>query len=1259
MKPKPSKRLTLGYITDILESRYQQRVIPGIKAGAEAEDANLIILPGKTHNWAGFDHQNTVIYEFIHRYNLDGIVVASGALAATMDQAEVETFVRNLPVPVVSISIGFSGIPSILVTNKTGMKEAVNHLIHEHNYQRIAFVRGPETNPEAEERFQAYLECLSDHGIPADFSYISGGDFTKPAGILAMKRFLEERQLKPDAVVTANDDMATGVVKYCHQNGIRIPEDIALVGFDDIEESHYTIPPLSSVRQPLFEQARTAVETLIGSIRGHKTDERAVLPTHFVARSSCGCLPETVLKMSAREFTPPVELSTAPRQNRTGFLVRDVQALLPDPVQQQEAGEWIQSHLGPLLDSELKEFDLQKSLEAFHRYLIQDLRSNRSVDIWQNALTLMANYFLACVQDPAALDHVTLLFSGARLLIGGIQELSQGAQRYELWSNMEWFHYLIQKLINRVSIDSLLKIIIEELPSLVPGFYLFLYEREWEHVRGHDWTIPDSARFMVGYDAKGPILPDETNQYIHREDFIPFFMFPRDRRYTMILKPLYFRDKQFGFIYSEMGDQESIVYEIVRLQISTVLHASLLVSSEQIAELELLESNIKLTETNRRLEDLDRAKTAFFSNVSHELRTPLTLILGPVESILSGDRGPSVDSRDEMIRSIYHNAQRLLKLINNLLDFSRIEAGKMKLNIRRHDMNQLIRFYHSIIRSAAESRGLKIEFDARTVDLVACIDRDLFEKAFFNLISNALKFTPQGGLVRIVLERGDDPRVFSLSIQDTGAGIPKEKLDRLFERYGSNDPGSNRKYEGTGIGLSFAKEIVELHQGRLAVQSEPGRGSTFTMMIPLECETPLQNEVIRTLPEIKDYLLSDLVLSGNKQERPDGADGRSTGEEGPEESRRKKILMVDDNPDMCRFVRNLLGAEYQVILADNGRAAFQKAREHRPDLIMTDIIMPEADGHELARMVKSDHDLRNTPVIFLTAKTELDMKIEALEYGADDYIAKPFNARELTARVRNILKGRELEQELIAKQKQIDADFLQASLVQKSILTPSSVFKSIPELEMDVQFLPLNGTISGDYYNISRIRNGIASILLTDTTGHGVQAALSTMQIDLLNKESQDMKYPDERLEYINKKLTDRQPSRNLFTGFLVNILPDRIYFSSASHPEQYLLRGRRTIIPLTTHGKIIGMDSATGFEMREEKIQGGDILFLFTDGAFEEFNPSGRTFGTESIEKYLRHEIEDESPEIINRNFLKKLESYRAGTPRNDDITLICVRFR
>jgi response regulator RpfG family c-di-GMP phosphodiesterase/signal transduction histidine kinase len=420
---------------------------------------------------------------------------------------------------------------------------------------------------------------------------------------------------------------------------------------------------------------------------------------------------------------------------------------------------------------------------------------------------------------------------------------------------------------------------------------------------------------------------------------------------------------------------------------------------------------IEIEARAEKLKELDKIKTNFFTNISHELRTPLTLILGPLESIISGEYGKQFKNDDEKFKSMFSNSTRLLKLINNLLDFSKIEAGKMSVNLKKTDMAELLKYFTATIKSGAESRKLQIVFNDNTDGVIAYIDRDLIEKAVYNLISNALKFTPEGGNVILQLDSTDEN--FSISVKDTGIGIPEDKLEAIFERFSQVDGSSYRKYEGTGIGLAFAKEIAELHNGKISVKSKLGSGSTFTITLPFgKSDGREMDDELEDIQEVKSYLLSDMQI---KAEDADKAEISQANDKD-----KMNILFVDDTLDMRKFVYSLLENEYNITTAVNGKDGLEKALKIKPDIILSDVMMPEMDGYELTKLIKADETLKGIPVILLTAKADVAMKIEGLEVGADDYLSKPFNSKELKARIKSQLKMKSLRDVLSDKKKLLE-----------------------------------------------------------------------------------------------------------------------------------------------------------------------------------------------------------------------------------------------
>jgi signal transduction histidine kinase/DNA-binding response OmpR family regulator len=426
-------------------------------------------------------------------------------------------------------------------------------------------------------------------------------------------------------------------------------------------------------------------------------------------------------------------------------------------------------------------------------------------------------------------------------------------------------------------------------------------------------------------------------------------------------------------------------------------------------------ANVHAYEEERRrahaLAELDRAKTTFFSNVSHEFRTPLTLLLGPLdEARRAGDEVPRA-IRDQLDVA-HRNSQRLLKLVNTLLDFSRIEAGRVRARFEPVDLAALTADLASTFRSAIEKAGLDFVVDCSPLPAPVYVDREMWEKVVLNLISNAFKFTLAGRVVVAVTEV--DGRVL-VSVADTGAGIAEHELPRVFERFHRVEGAPGRSHEGSGIGLALVQELVKLHGGELTVTSELGQGSAFTVSMPFGAAHLPFDQVAETTtagaPQAESSYVQEALrwLPGEPaagQASANGADASAL-VEGEPDADVGRVLLVDDNADMRDYAQRLLSERWYVDTAGNGREALAAARARRPDVIVSDVMMPELDGFGLLRELRADAELRAIPVIMLSARAGEEARIEGLTASADDYLVKPFSARDLMARVEaQFVKGR-------------------------------------------------------------------------------------------------------------------------------------------------------------------------------------------------------------------------------------------------------------
>ncbi|WOB06031.1 ATP-binding protein [Piscinibacter gummiphilus] len=397
------------------------------------------------------------------------------------------------------------------------------------------------------------------------------------------------------------------------------------------------------------------------------------------------------------------------------------------------------------------------------------------------------------------------------------------------------------------------------------------------------------------------------------------------------------------------------------------------------------------------LAQLDRAKTEFFSNVSHEFRTPLTLMLGPLEEAIARAPQPVRES----LQIVQRNSERLHKLVNTLLDFARIEAGRFNARYQQTDVADLTADLASSFRAACERAGLALRVEMPNEPAWAWVDRDMWEKVVLNLLSNALKYTLAGEIAVSVDTPGDRLR---LRVADTGVGIPQASLSRVFERFHRLQDGRGRSHEGTGIGLALVQQLVKLHGGSIEVASELDRGSTFTVELPIGYEHLPHDQVVRSPEAATQPSHSHAYIQEALGWLPD-APATQAFAPSPAGVKRARVLVADDNADLRHYVQRLLEPEHEVITAHDGAEALALARETPPDLVVSDVMMPRLDGFGLLQALREDDALKSVPILMLSARAGEEARIEGLAAGADGYLAKPFSARELRSRVNGLLAG--------------------------------------------------------------------------------------------------------------------------------------------------------------------------------------------------------------------------------------------------------------
>jgi len=480
---------------------------------------------------------------------------------------------------------------------------------------------------------------------------------------------------------------------------------------------------------------------------------------------------------------------------------------------------------------------------------------------------------------------------------------------------------------------------------------------------------------------------------------------------------------------------------------------------------EIQDKSRQLEKQSEQLKELDKAKSRFLANISHEFRTPLTLIMGPLEQVLSDHKDKGLE---ENIHLALRNSQRLLILINQLLDLSKLESGRMKMQASMQNVIPFLKGLVGSFESLAVQNKLDLTFHAKGEEIIIYYDPEKLEKVVTNLVANAVKFTPARGKISINAEAHPTKEehfpcgYLEIRVRDTGIGIPADQLPYIFDRFYQADGifSHEQKHKGSGIGLALVKELVELHYGEVSVQSTEGKGTEFILRLPLGADHLKPEEIAdadesppaaREICKIPRYDTTEPVETEQEIENR-GEDEEKISSEDMEEN---VILVVEDNPDVRKYIRNPLEDHYKVVEAADGREGIDKARKIIPDLIVSDIMMPNADGYELCNVLKKDVKTSHIPIVLLTAKASEESIIEGLETGADDYITKPFNTKILLTRIKNLIDLRRGLQEKIQREMVLQPSEIAVSSVDQEFMKElkEAIEKNMSEEEFGVDEL--------------------------------------------------------------------------------------------------------------------------------------------------------------------------------------------------------------
>ena len=576
-KQKPKKTLdqrpTIGVIVDSMISGYQTTLWRGIKDAAQQHDVNLLCFVGREINSPlGFRRQANAIYNLVDENNIDGLILLTGTISQFLDQASLEAYVQKFhPLPIVSIAVEVAGIPSILLDNYQGTSDVTAHLIETHNCQRIGFIRMYEGHTEGDTRFQAYKDTLEKYDLPFDPDLVVPGEYFDQAEA-AIQLLYDKRKVSPDAIVVVNDDMALPVMEQLHARGISTPQDIIIVGFDDIEESRYSDPPLTTVRQPLREQAHHAMEMILASLQGDTVPLKVSLSPDLVLRESCGCYLDSIIQAAAPIHTQePAANTIAECQVKTLSNILERSEIKDKSL----VKELLEAFTNDLENNPTKLF-----LATFAKILRQFKTRDDDVLMWQSVISALRPCALNILQGKPQLAAAENLIQQARVMIADIAQRHQANRRLEAHRQQIDFRNFSQAINITTNYKELMDVVDQAPPYLgIPEYTISLYDQ------GNPGA--DSFSLVLAHTQNGrEELPLEGLAY-PADRLLPDGFLPKDRRFTKIITPLYFREDQFGFAIFEAASFDETIYDALAEQISSGLEGTKLIQQVERRAIQL------------------------------------------------------------------------------------------------------------------------------------------------------------------------------------------------------------------------------------------------------------------------------------------------------------------------------------------------------------------------------------------------------------------------------------------------------------------------------------------------------------------------------------------------------------------------------------------------------------------------------------------------------------------------------------------------
>ncbi len=819
--PRFSRPLTIGVLTAWLNGPTEINLWHGVADRALERNVNLICFSGGIPHWhEQYEAQKNILFNIPNTENVDGLLIWANILSHTLDRSSLEAFcLRYAPLPIISMGMILPSIPSIQIDMRDGMRKLLSHLIEVHGRRKIAFIRGLEVSQDAEERYQAYIETLKQYHIPVDSSLVISGDFRRYSGTAAIKQLIATHHIGFDALVSANDNMAIGAMQALQAQGIHIPEDVLVAGFDDIEETRAITPSLTTVRAPWHLLGSKSVDLLLSKLANDILPDQILLETELVCRQSCGCQ-HTAIDHQADsnhgagfrlEIKAPDEISSGSAQISLLHGINRILAVLAPTYELDPS--WSNKLIeGFLTDVQSRDGTRSIFIQTLTEILSQ-IPSGTEIVEWQEVLNVIRSKVNRLFRSKDKILKAHDLLANGYTVVGEMAHRRQLYQRLEAVDQTSRLNRIVQTMSTTYDIETLMRLLALELPGLgIQSCFLSLYDEKGDN--------PAWSRLVLAVVGKERLLLDQNGIRFPTSQLVPPNMLPEDRHFAFDVEALYFQEEQIGFVMFEIGPRNGDVYTTLRGHLSSALKSAKLVQIALEAEAKAIKS--------------DQLKTHLLANVSHELRTPLNIILGLSQTALSSPNPYGIELPFQLTKDlgyIFDSGEHLIRLINDLLDTSRAEIGELDLCCEPVDPRPLIQEVLETFKETSVSKQKKIDSCLNAPAYLPLLHADpiRLRQIFMNLLSNAFKFTQQG-----LITLGAEVQLPHIHfwVSDTGLGISPELQERIFEPFVKAEALEYGR-EGIGLGLSITRRLVALHGGSITLDSIPDSGSTFHVYIPL------------------------------------------------------------------------------------------------------------------------------------------------------------------------------------------------------------------------------------------------------------------------------------------------------------------------------------------------------------------------------------------------------------------------------------------